>query len=153
MAAASPVPHLNPEPIPLGEWVLNKQGRRLLISLAKILPLDIISSLMTSFIVVYVTAKDRTEGRKIAQYLLDKKLAACVNIVDGIESHYRWEGQLERSNEVLLVIKTRKTYFAKVAKAVKAVHSYQVPEIIALPVVAGDKKYLTWLAGETRRET
>ncbi|MCC6759269.1 MAG: divalent-cation tolerance protein CutA [Candidatus Omnitrophica bacterium] len=106
-----------------------------------------------SFIVVYVTAKDRAQGRKIAQHLVEKKLAACVNIVDGIESYYRWEGKLERSKEVLLVIKARKTHFAKVAKAVKAVHGYQVPEIIALPVIAGEKKYLMWLAGETRRET
>lgn len=106
-----------------------------------------------SFIVVYVTAKDRAEGRKIAQHLLAKKLAACVNIVNGIESHYRWQGKLECSKEVLLVIKARKIHFAKLTKAVKEIHSYQVPEIIALPVVIGDKKYVTWLAGETRRET
>lgn len=106
--------------------------------------------MINSFIVVYVTAKDRAEGRKIAQHLLDKKLAACVNIVNGIESHYRWEGKLEQSKEVLLVIKTRKALFAKLTKAVQEVHSYQIPEIIALPVVAGEKKYLTWLAGETR---
>ena len=105
------------------------------------------------YVVVYVTAKDRAEGRKIARHLLTKKLAACVNIVNGIESHYRWEGKLEQSKEVLLVIKTSKVLFTKVAQAVKEVHSYQVPEIIALPLVAGEKNYLSWLAGETRRET
>jgi periplasmic divalent cation tolerance protein len=105
------------------------------------------------YIVVYVTAKDRAQGRKIARHLLTKKLVACVNIVNGIESHYRWEGKLEQSKEVLLVIKTSKVLFSKVAQAVKEVHSYQVPEIIALPLVAGEENYLSWLAGETRRET
>ncbi len=102
------------------------------------------------FVVVYVTACDLAEGRKIAQQLLAQKLAACVNIVSGIESHYRWEGKLEQSSEVLLVIKTRKTHFAKLTKAVKGIHSYNVPEIIALPIVAGDKKYLAWLRQETQ---
>ena len=103
-----------------------------------------------SFIVMYVTAKDQAKGRKIAQHLLAKRLAACVSIVGGIESHYRWEGKLEQSKEVLLVIKTRKASFSKVAKAVKEVHSYQVPEIIALPLIAGDKNYFSWLAAETK---
>lgn len=103
----------------------------------------------TPYIIVYVTAKDLEEGRRIAAYLLQQKLAACVNIVNGIESHYIWEGKFERSAEVLLVIKTRKTLFARLTKAVKEAHSYQVPEIIALPIVAGDKKYLDWLGKET----
>ncbi len=103
-----------------------------------------------SCVVVYVTAKDLSEGRKIAQHLLTQKLAACVNIVNAVESHYHWEGKLEQSSEVLLVIKTRKALFAKLAKAVKQVHSYSVPEIIALPILAGEKKYLTWLAAETK---
>ncbi len=103
-----------------------------------------------SCVVVYVTAKDLAEGRKIAQYLLAQKLAACVNIVNAVESHYSWEGKLEQSSEVLLIIKTRRALFAKLTKAVKQVHSYSVPEIIALPILAGEKKYLTWLAAETK---
>lgn len=103
-----------------------------------------------SYIVVYVTAKDTQEGRKIAGHLLSKKLAACVNIVPGVESHYRWQGKLEQSAEVLLIIKTRRALFAKLARAVKEVHSYEVPEIIALPIPAGEKKYLAWLAAETK---
>ncbi len=102
------------------------------------------------FIVVYVTARDLAEGRKIAQHLLTQKLAACVNIVSGVESHYRWEGKLEQSSEVLLVIKARKAHFGKLAKAVKDVHSYSVPEIIALPIADGERKYLTWLRQETQ---
>lgn len=102
------------------------------------------------YIVVYVTAKDLAEGRKIAGHLLAQKLAGCVNIVNAVESHYYWEGKLEQSSETLLVIKTRKALFAKLVKAVKAVHSYSVPEIIALPVVFGEKKYLEWLKGQTK---
>jgi len=101
-------------------------------------------------IVIYVTAKDGIEGRKIAKHLLAHKLVACVNIVNNIESHYRWEGKLEQSSEVLLVIKTRRALFVKVARAVKEVHSYKVPEIIALPIVTGEKNYLSWLAAETK---
>ncbi len=102
------------------------------------------------FIVVYVTAKDLQQGRRIAQHLLERKLAACVNIINAVESHYRWQGKLEISAEVLLVIKTRQSLFAKLTKAVKEVHSYDVPEIIALPIIAGEKKYLAWLASETK---
>ncbi len=102
------------------------------------------------FIVVYVTARDLAEGRKIVQHLLTQKLAACVNIVSGVESHYRWEGKLEQSSEVLLVIKARKAHFGKLAKAVKDVHSYSVPEIIALPIADGERKYLAWLRQETQ---
>lgn len=102
------------------------------------------------FVVVYVTARDLAEGRKIAQHLLTQKLAACVNIVSGVESHYRWEGKLEQSSEVLLVIKARKAHFGKLTKAVKDVHSYSVPEIIALPIADGERKYLAWLGQETQ---
>jgi periplasmic divalent cation tolerance protein len=101
------------------------------------------------FIVVYVTATDLQQGRRIAQRLLEQKLAACVNIINAIESHYRWQGKVESSSEVLLVIKTRQSFFAKLVKEVKEVHSYDVPEIIALPIITGEKKYLTWLATET----
>ncbi len=103
-----------------------------------------------SYIVVYVTVKDLAEGRKLAEHLLAKKLAACVNIVNGVESHYRWEGKLEQSQEVLLIIKTRKTLFLKLTQAVKEIHSYQVPEIISLPIVAVDKNYASWLSAELK---
>ncbi len=99
---------------------------------------------------MYVTARDLAEGRKIAQHLLAQNVVACVNIVSGVESHYRWEGKLEQSSEVLLVIKTRKALFERLSKAVKDVHSYSVPEIIALPIVDGEKKYLAWLGQETQ---
>lgn len=102
------------------------------------------------FIVVYVTAKDLLEGRKITQYLLERNLAACVNIIPNLESHYRWQGKVECSAEVLLIIKTRQSFFSKLVKAVKEVHSYDVPEIIALPMISGEKNYFAWLVAETK---
>lgn len=102
------------------------------------------------YIVVFVTAKAIPEGRKIAQAVLKQRLAACVNIVPGVESHFWWDGKLDSSQEVLLIMKTRKTLFTKLAKAVKASHSYNVPEIIALPLQAGDKPYLDWIRKETK---
>jgi len=102
------------------------------------------------YIVVYVTAKDVSEGRKVAKAVLEKRLAACVNIMNGVESHFWWDGKLDQAQEVLLIMKTRKAAFFKLVKAVKAAHSYSVPEIIALPLAAGDKKYLDWIRKETK---
>lgn len=91
-----------------------------------------------------VTASSPREARKIARAVLKKKLAACVNIVPGIESHYWWEGKIERGAEVLLVIKTSRRHFGRVAATVRSVHSYSTPEIIALPVTAADARYARW---------
>ena len=73
-----------------------------------------------------------------------------MNILPGLESHYRWEGKKEKTAEVLLVIKTRRSLFGKVEKAIGRAHSYSVPEILALPIVKGSRKYLAWLARETK---
>jgi periplasmic divalent cation tolerance protein len=94
--------------------------------------------------VVLVTAASRREARAIAQTVLKAKLAACVNIVPSIESHYWWRGRLDSAAEFLLVIKTARQSFAKISKLVRAKHSYQTPEIIALPVVAVEKAYADW---------
>lgn len=96
-------------------------------------------------ITVFVTAKDKEEGQKIARHLLAEKLAACVNLVPGIESFFWWEGKVDQAQEVLLIAKTQKKLFNKIVKAVRAVHSYSVPEIIALPIAAGFKDYLKWI--------
>ena len=106
--------------------------------------------IMAQPIVVFVTAKDLGEGRKIVRYLLEKKLIACANIVNGVESHFWWEGKIDQASEALLIMKTRKGLFSKIIKAVKEVHSYRVPEILALPLIAGDKEYLDWLSAETK---
>lgn len=102
------------------------------------------------YIVVLVTASSKEEANKIAQGLLEEKLAACVNILTGLESRFWWQGKIDSATEVLLVIKTRKTLFNKLAKKVKGLHSYTVPEIIALPIINGNKAYLDWINDCTR---
>lgn len=99
------------------------------------------------YIVVLVTVPKKREARFIASRLLDKKLAACVNISSEIDSFFHWEGKIDNSQEYLLTIKTKKVLFPRLVKEIKSCHSYTVPEIIALPIVAGDKNYLDWIDG------
>ena len=96
-------------------------------------------------IVVFITAPDKKEARKIASGLVKNKLAPCVNIVDKIESVFFWDGKINRVKEVLLIAKSRKDKFKKIVKFVKANHSYQVPEIICLPIASGLASYLRWI--------
>ncbi len=103
-----------------------------------------------TYIVVFVTAKDKQEAQIIADGLLKQKLIACANILEGVQSLFWWQGKIDKAQEVLLVLKTKKILFTKLTKAVKAVHSYQTPEIIALPIVAGDKDYLKWIEDSLR---
>ena len=97
------------------------------------------------YIVVLVTAKDKKEANKIAKGLLEAKLIACANIIEGIQSLFWWQGKIDSSKEVLLILKTKKILFKKVSAIVKALHSYQTPEIIALPIVEGSQEYLAWI--------
>ena len=101
-----------------------------------------------SAILVLSTAPTRGEALKIARALLSKRLAACVNILPSITSLYRWKGRKEKASEVLLLIKTKKTAFKKLEQAVCKLHSYSVPEIIALPITAAGKPYLNWMLKE-----
>ncbi|HEY7221683.1 MAG TPA: divalent cation tolerance protein CutA [Candidatus Binatia bacterium] len=100
---------------------------------------------MQGFILVYVTTGSPEEGEKLARTLVDERLAACVNRVKSIQSVYRWQGQVEQSEEELLIVKTRRELFAALEKRVRELHSYAVPEIIAVPLVAGSAGYLGWL--------
>ena len=100
---------------------------------------------MTGFIQVMVTTETEKQARDIAQSLVVKKLAACVQIVDSVESTYRWKGKVESAREYLCLIKTRESLFPKVEAAIKALHSYETPEIVTVPVVDGSKEYLRWL--------
>jgi periplasmic divalent cation tolerance protein len=100
---------------------------------------------MKAFIVVYVTVSSADEGRRIARALVEERLAACVNQLPGIRSIYRWQGKIEESTEELLIIKTNKDLFAALQKRVCELHSYAVPEVIAVPVTAGSEPYLQWL--------
>jgi periplasmic divalent cation tolerance protein len=104
---------------------------------------------MTDKIVVLCTCASEDEALAIARQLVEKRLAACVNLVRGVRSIYRWQGNVEDSEEVLLVIKSRRPLFDALRKAVAAAHSYQVPEIIALPVIDGAPSYLDWIDAET----
>lgn len=101
------------------------------------------------FIVILVTASSEEEARKIASYLVEKRLAACVNLFKDIESIYRWKGKISDEKEVLMLIKTRKKLYKSVEDEVKKLHSYEVPEIIALPIISGSKDYLYWIDSET----
>jgi periplasmic divalent cation tolerance protein len=100
---------------------------------------------MKEFIVVFVTAGSSAEGERLAHALVEDRLAACVNRIRGVQSVYRWQGKIEQSEEELLVIKTRKELFTALEKRVRELHSYSVPEIIALPLIEGNEAYLRWL--------
>jgi len=95
--------------------------------------------------VVFITAGKKAEARKIAKALLKEKLVACVNVVSGIESFFWWKGKIDRAQEVLLIAKTKSTNIPKIIKKVKSVHSYDLPEIIALGITAGYAPYLKWI--------
>ena len=96
-------------------------------------------------IVVLVTCPTRTVARRIARALVTRRLAACVNVLPGIESTFQWKGKINRSPEVLLLIKTTRRRFSSLATALVRLHPYDVPEVIALPLVAGHPPYLTWV--------
>lgn len=100
---------------------------------------------MKEFIVVYVTAGSPAEGERLARALVEEKLAACVNRVKSVQSVYRWQGKVEQSEEELLIVKTKRDLFPALQKRVTELHSYSVPEIIALPVVEGSEAYMEWL--------
>jgi len=100
---------------------------------------------MSESLVVFVTCGSEEEGLKIAHALIEEKLAACVNIVSPIRSIYRWEGKIWDEKEWLLIIKTQTARFEDVEKRVKSLHSYSLPEIVALPIINGSSSYLNWL--------
>lgn len=95
--------------------------------------------------VVFITAGTLQEAESIARALVEERLAACVNVLPGVTSIYRWEDKLQRDAEVLLVVKTTEANLPSLIQRVHELHSYQVPEIIALPITGGSPEYLTWL--------
>ena len=100
-------------------------------------------------IIVYITVPSREVGRQIADALLESKLVACVNIIPEISSIYHWQDSIEQDEELLLIAKTRTALFDRLATTVKRIHPYDVPEVIAMPIVAGSNEYLTWIDVET----
>ena len=100
-------------------------------------------------IVVFMTAANGEEATRLADMLVGAHLAACVQILPEIESVYRWQGKIERSSEVLLLAKTTRAKFDDLEREVRALHSYDTPEIVAVPIVAGSAPYLEWLVETT----
>lgn len=100
--------------------------------------------------VVLVTAPDAEVGERLARALVDERLAACVNVVPGIRSFYRWEGRVQSDDEVLLVIKTRADRCEALVDHVRSVHPYDLPEVLALPTAGGSVPYLEWVEQESR---
>ena len=98
-------------------------------------------------IVVFMTAASGEEATRLAEMLVGAHLAACVQILPEMESVYRWEGKIERQPEVLLLAKTTQAKFADLEREVRALHSYETPEIVAVPITAGSAPYLEWLRG------
>ncbi len=92
-----------------------------------------------------VTTSSKQEAEKIARRLLDERLIACANIIGPVSSLFHWSGKMETAEEYLIIMKSRKDLFEKLTETVKALHSYEVPEILVLPIVAGSKAYLKWL--------
>ena len=100
-------------------------------------------------LIILCTCPDRTTAERIAETVVSERLAACVNIAPGLTSIYRWEGQIQREAELLLLIKTRQAVYPQLEARIRELHPYQVPEIIALPIQAGSAAYLDWIANNT----
>jgi len=107
---------------------------------------------MTDNIVILSTCSNEEEAGRIARALIAESLAACVNVLPGARSFYRWKGQVEDSLECLLIIKSSRRLFGAVRAAIEKTHSYEVPEILALPVVDGAPNYLNWMRDSLRTE-
>ena len=103
---------------------------------------------MTDKIVVFTTCGLAEEAERVARGLVEKRVAACVNVVSGVRSIYQWQGKVEEASEHLLIIKSRRDLFDRLQEALRGLHSYQVPEIVALPVVDGLEAYLGWMDRE-----
>ena len=105
---------------------------------------------MTDKIVVLTTCALESDAERIARALVDGRLAACVNVVPGVRSFYHWKGETQSSQEYLLVVKTSRDLFGALRAEMERIHPYEVPELLALPVVAGAEDYLSWLQSNLR---
>jgi len=104
----------------------------------------------TGKIVIFITTSTEEEAHKVAELLLGRRKAACVNIVPGVDSSFWWRGKLDSARESLLIIKTTASLLPEIIELVKSVHSYEVPEIIALPIIGGNEDYLKWIDDAVR---
>jgi periplasmic divalent cation tolerance protein len=104
-----------------------------------------VKRLKNEHIIVMVTTASKEEAETISRQLLEAKLIACANIIGPVHSRFLWSGKIDRAEEYLIFMKSRRDLFRQLSESVKTLHSYEVPEIIAFPVVAGSKAYLDWL--------
>jgi periplasmic divalent cation tolerance protein len=109
------------------------------------------SDVLSDAIIVFMTASNGEEAARLADMLVGAHLAACVQILPEMESVYRWQGKIERAAEILLLAKTTRSKFEELEREVRALHSYDTPEIIAVPVVAGSASYVDWLIKSTKK--
>jgi len=108
--------------------------------------------MMDKYIQVFTTVEKREDAERIASTLVNKRVAVCAQIVGPIHSTYWWKGKVEHTGEWLCMMKTRKDLFSALEKEIKAIHPYDIPEIIALPIVAGSASYLEWIEAETKKQ-
>ena len=108
---------------------------------------------MDQVLLVFTTVSDMVAAQSLARTLVESRLAACVNLLPAVHSVYRWQGQIEEATEVTLLIKTTQRHYDKLQHAIVKLHTYDVPEIIAMPVVAGYTPYLHWIAAETSKDS
>lgn len=107
---------------------------------------------MSEALLILTNLPDTASAQTLAQQLVERKLAACVNIMPAVQSVYRWQGAVEQASEVTVLIKSVGSRYAELEEAIKAVHPYELPEIIALPIVAGLPAYLNWIIAETQKD-
>ena len=104
----------------------------------------------TGCIVIFVTVETRQEAERISNHLLTRKKVACVNMINGVNSNFWWKGKVDSANETLLIIKTLESVLDEVIKLIREIHSYEVPEIIAMPIVGGNDAYFEWIKNEVK---
>ncbi|MAG95945.1 MAG: divalent-cation tolerance protein CutA [Alphaproteobacteria bacterium] len=104
---------------------------------------------MSDAVLLYITAGDAEEAARIGRALVEERLVACVNVLGQIRSFYRWQGEVQDDTEVALLAKTRSSLVAQVSERIKALHSYDVPCVVALPIVDGNGAFLDWISSET----
>jgi len=102
-----------------------------------------------TFVLAYITAKDKPQALSIGRALVEERLAACVNVIDNMTSIYRWEGEISEDCEAVLIAKTSSDKFDALTERVKELHTYSCPCVVSIPVLGGSKDYLDWLGGNT----
>jgi periplasmic divalent cation tolerance protein len=102
-----------------------------------------------TYCLVYITASTAEEARRIGAALVEERLAACANVIDGMCAIYRWEGKVENAEEAVLIAKTREDLLDALTERVKALHSYEIPCVVGIPIVGGNADFLDWIGAET----